>query len=727
MEQCYVSTGCNRTPHSAVWGSNGLICYAADNSIAIYQPEHEDIEAQVLSTLNHHKNRVNCVTWIKSYGKEFPPGFVSGSVDCNVVVWQSDGNGKYKPSSTLKSHTGSVNAVTAIQTSFDNSQSDQIYVASSSADSTVNIWKKTGDDEFVLIQTLKFGTGFILDLVATVIPNTNVTLLACGCDDHKIHLYVEQDNQFVKVMSLSGHEDWIRAVDFTTDDDGDILLASAAQDNFIRIWRLSRKTEGVDLIKPIKELSLEEEIKIKGNTFKFNYNKEVVVFAVSLESVLHGHENWIYSIKWQPKLKTDTGYHQPMCLLSASMDKTMILWKPDPESGVWVEDVRVGEVGGNTLGLYGGMFSPDGTSIMAHGYQGAFHQWTFCQKTNSWRPVVTVGGHFDEVQDLDWDKGSGQFVISVSTDQTSRLHAPWVKDKRKEAQNRPEGASVPALGLSNKAVSSGQAVTKTSDIEQHPNDQYPEVYFTAVTLKEPPTEEHLLQNTLWPETQKLYGHGYEIFSLATDPTGQILASSCKAAKTDFAGVILWDISSWRQIETLQGHTLTVTQMSFSHNGCYLLTVSRDRTWCLYKKNTTESSSNSGLSDKSFRRIAHTEKQGSVHSRIIWSCCWSHDDKFFFTASRDKKVMVWQKDEFEKEQAGTPSKPVSILEVSDSVTAIDVAPLFVKDNRYLVSVGLENGSILLYTYLHGDKKDNSCWQQVSESSKQYPYSVIFAVI
>ena len=37
--------------------------------------------------------------------------------------------------------------------------------------------------------------------------------------------------------------------------------------------------------------------------------------------------------------------------------------------------VRVREVGGNTLGLYGGVFGPDGTSILAHGYQGAFHHW----------------------------------------------------------------------------------------------------------------------------------------------------------------------------------------------------------------------------------------------------------------------------------------------------------------------------------------------------------------
>ena len=55
----------------------------------------------------------------------------------------------------------------------------------------------------------------------------------------------------------------------------------------------------------------------------------------------------------------------------------------------------------------------------------------------------------------------------------------------------------------------------------------------SFSLSEPPVEEHLLQNTLWPETQKLYGHGYEVFCVASSPDGKYVASTCKVKKLIF--------------------------------------------------------------------------------------------------------------------------------------------------------------------------------------------------
>lgn len=38
-------------------------------------------------------------------------------------------------------------------------------------------------------------------------------------------------------------------------------------------------------------------------------------------------------------ISDDVTFSQPMALLSASMDKTLIVWTPDEASGVWLEKV----------------------------------------------------------------------------------------------------------------------------------------------------------------------------------------------------------------------------------------------------------------------------------------------------------------------------------------------------------------------------------------------------
>lgn len=47
-------------------------------------------------------------------------------------------------------------------------------------------------------------------------------------------------------------------------------------------------------------------------------------------------------------------------------------------------------------------------------------------------------------------------------------------------------------------------------------------------IKEPPVEEILMSKTLWPESQKLYGHAHEVFCIATSHQGDMAASACKS-------------------------------------------------------------------------------------------------------------------------------------------------------------------------------------------------------
>lgn len=62
-------------------------------------------------------------------------------------------------------------------------------------------------------------------------------------------------------------------------------------------------------------------------------------YTAFLEALLVGHEDWVHSVQWQPPQPPhsppqDPQPAQPLCLLSTSMDRTMVLWRPDPATGL---------------------------------------------------------------------------------------------------------------------------------------------------------------------------------------------------------------------------------------------------------------------------------------------------------------------------------------------------------------------------------------------------------
>ena len=108
-----------------------------------------------------------------------------------------------------------------------------------------------------------------------------------------------------------------------------------------------------------------------------------------------------------------------------------------------------------------------------------------------------------------------------------------------------QGASTPSLGLSNKAVYPGQKETPAE--EKHVKDQFPDHYFSPEVTSLPPPEESLVQNTLWPEEHKLYGHGYELFCVAASPDSGLVASACKSTDAASSRVIIWDTETWTEV------------------------------------------------------------------------------------------------------------------------------------------------------------------------------------
>ncbi|KAI5621846.1 elongator complex protein 2 isoform X1, partial [Silurus asotus] len=773
MTTCHVACCANRTPHVVSWGRRDLIAFGTCNSVALYDPQ----EVKVVQLLNKHSGRVNTVRWI--YREDCGPEtlLISGGSDSNIIVWEEQ-HGQFAASAVCSGHSGPVCSVDAVPLS----SSDSLLVSASS-DSTVKLWMYSGEKAECL-QTLSFGSGFMMDVSLALLPGSRVPILACGGDDSKVYLYVQINGLFQKVLTLQGHEDWVQGVEWAAKDE-ELLLASCSQDCLIRVWRLVLKCD------THSEEAAEGIIRMKEDVFEVKGKK----YAVSLETVLAGHENWVYGIHWQPSFMDGGTVEQPLSLLSASMDKTMILWGPEEESGVWVEQVRVGEVGGNTLGFFGCQMSPDGSKILAHAFHGALHLW---QKDPGqqikWSPAVVVSAHFNAVQDLSWDP-EGEFLLSVGSDQTTRVFAPWrrkdclqvtwheisrpqihgydmqclamvgrfqfvsgadekvlrvFKAPRNFVENLanivgtsmekllalhvrirnsslPEGASTPALGLSNKAVFQGDLTNKSTQEEgqdiNRVSDQYKESYFHPLSLTEPPPEDHLLQNTLWPEVQKLYGHGFETFCLASDAAQTVVASACKASKAEHAAILLWSTSTWKQLQALPCHSLTVTQMAFSPDSRLLLAVSRDRTWSLWRCED----GGPNASEPRFSLYTHTSKDSAVHTRIIWSCDWSPDNKYFVTASRDKKVIMWGH-RGSDEPVGMNNSAVtpcsSVLDVGDSATAVAICPSLLSDQSYLVAVGLEGGQLLLYKWRPAeDLTSGSDWSRCAESDVSQSHTLV----
>ncbi|RKO85919.1 WD40-repeat-containing domain protein [Blyttiomyces helicus] len=280
-----------------------------------------------------------------------------------------------------------------------------------------------------------------------------------------------REDAFTKTLSLHGHFDWVRSVEIATYTatppntasgshfrDGDLVVASGSQDKYIRVWRIADAGAVADaatagsgpedlFTSEMMEALAEAGIKRK--------------YTVMFDALLLGHDDWVHCVSWQPAISLELGgarvYHQPMALISASADKSLMIWRPDADSGTWVNEraqhpstscskVRMGEVGGSTLGFYGGHFSPDGKTVIANGYHGAINLWSEASENDpalsliffpclvDWRPRIGATGHFLSVESLAWDP-TGQFLVSTRQvsaaicaqllDQTCRLVAPW--------------------------------------------------------------------------------------------------------------------------------------------------------------------------------------------------------------------------------------------------------------------------------------------------------------
>ena len=162
--------------------------------------------------------------------------------------------------------------------------------------------------------------------------------------------------QFYLMHSLIGHEDWIRDIDICQISKNQLMIVSSSQDCYIRVWKLTSSdiiansssdvivvSKEEEIVEDFDEQYLEEinqieEIKLKSTLFKVGVDSNNhVEYSINLESVLYGHDDWIYSVRWQPFDFEQN--KQDLVFVSASIDKTMVVWKYDEENAIWLDIV----------------------------------------------------------------------------------------------------------------------------------------------------------------------------------------------------------------------------------------------------------------------------------------------------------------------------------------------------------------------------------------------------
>ncbi|KAK2004525.1 WD domain-containing protein [Colletotrichum falcatum] len=748
----YLSTGANRQTDIADWSPCGLLAYGADSNIALWTPSSQNDEG-ITSLLIGHKEVVKTVKFLPKVDGEDRKFLISGSDDQTLKIWSLDPEtNQGECVQTIHEHSAPVNCIGILKS---RSAHKQCLLASGAADATIKIWQLTGG-QLQLRQTIKTSPKYFpLCLALTALDEAeDVFVLAAAGTKTFVQIFVaaaaEETLDFKLQATLSGHEGWIRSLDFTwekSDSNSDLLLASASQDKYVRLWRLHLGKELPSLAAEGSDPSSGAYLPGKSPSNKAHrLQSGGKYFSITFEALLLGHEDWIYSAKWF----TRNGKLQ---LLSTSADNSLAMWEADTASGIWVSMVRLGEISrekgattatGSIGGFWTGLWGPDGKSVVCLGRTGSWRRWAYNDERDEWQPAIAVTGHTKTVTGIAWSR-DGEYLMSTSSDQTTRLHARWKRGEARSwhemsrpqihgydlncidtlgasqfvsgadeklmrvfsepravaqmlqtlggiqtdapAESMPDGANMPVLGLSNKAIDAvddDQEVQADSQYDREAIDPATIVRKSMLDIDHPPFEESLSRHTLWPETEKLYGHGYEISCLAASNDGRLIASACKASSLNHAVIRIFETERWTEVKPpLTAHSLTATRLRFSPDDRFLLSVGRDRQWAVFEREEQE---------RSQYRLLQANPKG--HTRMILDAAWapSTGARAFVTAGRDKNAKVWVK---KAQEGGTTEFALaSSLAFDGPVTAVDFLGREGATGELILAVGTESGKISL---------------------------------
>ncbi|KAL9031415.1 MAG: hypothetical protein Q9196_000564 [Gyalolechia fulgens] len=732
----YIAAGGNRHPAAADWDSTtGLLAYGSDRNVALWDPLNKQHEG-VFALLRGHSDDVNAVKFFHP-AKDWPILIISGSVDQTIRLWQAD-RIQDKVDCTvgiLEGHNSSINCLAVVQgRDILASGGADATIKIWKVDHVNCEWKIS------ILQTIQNSPKFLpLALACSVLDQENLLLAAAGTKAN-VYIYVTSKDGLTHQATLSGHDGWIQSLAITVENDNtdaDFLLASASQDKYIRLWRIHKTEESIQDRDQLLNESVNFESLLSNKTHKVRTISSL--FCLTFEALLFGHDDWIYTVAWHRnagKIRLLSASADGS-LAMWDTDQESGVWVCTARLGEISAQKGSTTATGSVGGFWVGLWSGNGQSVVSLGRTGSWRLWNYDRDHQRWVHGVGISGHTKPVTGIAWAR-NGSYLLSTGSDQTTRLHAQWIGEGQRSwhefvrpqihgydlncidtvgelrfvsgadekllrvfdepkataellrklcgiqtasEKELPVAANVPVLGLSNKAIAYGAENLSDQDRPLTENSSSPAANSTDMAIQDkprPPIEDDLARHTLWPESEKLYGHGYEISAVASNNDGSIIATACKASSLDHAVIRLFETRDWRALKPpLTAHSLTVTSLRFSSDDRYLLSTGRDRQWAVFERDEIDRSV--------FQMRAKNPK---AHSRMILSACWAPSTvgRIFITASRDKTCKIW-------DLAKTSEEAPVTIAASAPVTAVDV--LHPLESMLVLAAADEDGHVTIY--------------------------------
>ena len=553
--------------------------------------------------------------------------------------------------------------------------SNKYFFCSCSQDSYIRIWnmqKLSNEDS--LIKNLNINNN-----------NNDISNESNIFDEYKSKtsyiIKIEKDNNNIEYYNitlesiLSGHEDAISSVQWCKIEEKEEdkntekwCILSSSFDFSVGIWIFDKKYNIWN-----KEYSLGEML---GNKHAFYYAsflnnyKEIIAYAFNGsfyywkfneesknfedEVIIHGHFNTVSDIKWD---------NTKNILFSTSHDETTrayIYWK---KNKTWHEINRP-QIHGypiNTI-IVQNLNTENEKNILCNIITGSEEKIL-----RIFSPPFNLIKYLKELSEID---------IKFKPDNSNEFY--------EKKYSNIEGTKQ-ALGLLNKQVilnNEDESDFSKFDPDSLLTNKTEQIYLSKYNYNKPPNEDFLSNNTLWPEEYKLYGHGNELFNADISNNNKFIASSQKSSNVKNSNLYLWNLKEKKLIKQIEGNTLTIVQIEFSHNDKYILTGGRDRSVNIYV-----------FEENEYKLMQNIK---NAHKRIIWSVSFSLDDKYFITGSRDKSIKIWinNNNKFEEKCK---------FEFNEEVTAVEFVDKIINNNIYIFLIGFENGEIKIGSFNENEIK------------------------